>query len=378
MHILAAVAGFAILLIILGDAFEAIVLPRRVTRRLRYTRLFYQRTWRPWRKVAGVIRTPRRRETLLSIFGPLSLILLLLSWALWLILAFALLQWAGGPRLSNEMPRGFGEALYFSGTTFTTLGLGDVKPTTATARFLTVWEGGTGFGFLALVIGYLPVIYQAFSRRETQISLLDARAGSPPSAVELLRRHVEARSLNQIEPLLHDFERWSAEILESHISYPVLAYFRSQHANESWVGALTIILDVSSLLIVGIDGIRCPQAQLTFAMARHITVDLAQVLQAPPLLGKDDRLPPVELARLQQVLGGIGLPLSVRPDAVNELTELRRMYEPYLIALARHLVLDVPGWFPRPGAPDNWQTSAWEHAARRIPPADSAVPDDHL
>src|SRR5262249_53222577 len=163
---------------------------------------------------------------------------------------FALLHWAFGSRIqtANAHP-GFGFVLYFSGTTFFTLGLGDITPLSTAARVLTVAEGGTGFGFLGIVIGYLPVIYQAFSRREVNISLLDARAGSPPSAAELLRRHSQGHQLESLQQLLHDWERWSAELLESHLSYPVLAYFRSQHNNQSWLSALTTMLDTSALVI---------------------------------------------------------------------------------------------------------------------------------
>ncbi len=130
----------------------------------------------------------------------------------------------------------FPTCLYLSGTTFVTLGLGDIVPQSPVERFLVVIECGIGLGFLALILSYLPVIYQAFSRREVNIVLLDARAGSPPTAAELLRRHSGPRGLDALQQLLHDWERSAADILESHISYPAVCYFRSQHANESWLG----------------------------------------------------------------------------------------------------------------------------------------------
>src|SRR5262249_35490875 len=145
------------------------------------------------------------------------------------------------------------------------------------ARVLVVTESGLGFGFLALVISYLPVIYQAFSRREVNIVLLDARAGSPPTAAELLRRHAGADGVEPLERLLGDWERSTADILESHVSYPVVAYFRSQHTNESWLAALTAILDACSLLLSCVENTSSRQARLTFAMCRHTVVDLAQL-----------------------------------------------------------------------------------------------------
>ena len=192
--------------------------------------------------------------------------------------------------------------LYLSGTTFFTLGLGDVVPRSTFARFLVVAESGFGFGFLAAIIGYLPFIYGAFGARETNITLLDARAGTPPTAGELLRRHSFPDGEEALEKLLEDWERWSAELLESHLSYPVLAYFRSQHDNQSWIASLTAILDTCALSIAGIEGACAKQAELTFAISRHAVVDLAQVFSASPHALPHDRLPPEDLLRLRTTL----------------------------------------------------------------------------
>ena len=132
-------------------------------------------------------------------------------------------------------------------------------------------------------MGYFPVLYGAFSRREVWISLLDARAGSPPTAAELMRRHSYEGAEQALSLLLVEWERWSAELLESHISYPLLCYFRSQHNNQSWISALTAVLDTSALLIAGVQGHEARQAQLTFAMARHALVDLAQIFPLAPV-----------------------------------------------------------------------------------------------
>ena len=171
-----------------------------------------------------------------------------------------------------------------------------------------VVEAGIGFGFLAIVIAYLPVLYQAFSRREVSISLLDARAGSPPSAGELLRRH--GQDMKELSQLLYDWERWSAELLESHLSYPVLGFFRSQHTNQSWLAALTAVLDTCAVVIAGVDGGPTRQAQLTFAMARHAVVDLAQIFMTAPRALAPDRLPPSSLIRLREVLAEAGVILQ--------------------------------------------------------------------
>src|ERR1700683_4393772 len=278
--------GLIIIWVVLLDAFETVVLPRRVTRHFKLTAWFYRRTWVPWQKIAHHIKTPSRQQGFLVHFGPLSLIMLLAFWASMLIFGFALLQFGiGGHEQLGKEPLTFGRIIYHSGETFFTLGYGDIVPTASLARALSGIEAGMGFAFLGVVIGYLPVVYASFSRREIQISMLDARAGSPPTAAELLVRLAgssENPAIDQIvlDAVLRHWERWWGEPLGSHISYPVFSFFRSQHSNESWLGALQTMLDVTSLIITGIEGIHPGQAKLTFAMARHAAVDLAQVVNA--------------------------------------------------------------------------------------------------
>ncbi len=255
MVVLAWIAALLLIVGALWDAFETIVLPRRVIRRLRLTRFFYAMSWAPWAAMARRLHGGRREE-FLSYYGPLALIVLLGVWALCLVVGFGLIQWALGSAVVVSLGgrSSFATDLYMSGTTFFTLGLGDVVPRTTFARAVTVVEGGTGFAFLALVIAYLPALNQSFSRRETGVSLLDARAGSPPTASEMFRRHGREPGMESLRQLLYDWERWSAEFLEGHLSYPVLAYFRSQHDNQSWLAALTAILDTSALVVAGVRG----------------------------------------------------------------------------------------------------------------------------
>jgi hypothetical protein len=321
------VLGTLLILVVLWDAFETIVLPRRVTRRLRLARLFYRYTWLLWTTFARSVPAGRRRENYLSFYGPLSLILLLCVWATGLIAGFAILQWGTGPGINSpDATGGFGGVFYFSGTTFFTLGLGDITPRTPIARAFTAIESGIGFGFLALVIGYLPLLNQSFSRREVNISLLDARAGSPPAASEMLRRHAQDHGMESLRQLLAEWERWSAEFLEIHLSYPVLAYFRSQHDNQSWLSCLTTIMDTSALVIAGIEDTGMSQSRLTFAMARHAVVDLSQVFQCAPRKPEYDRLPPADLARLREYLGANGVRLKKGSEVDRKLTELRNLF----------------------------------------------------
>jgi hypothetical protein len=353
-------AGLAIFLIVLWDAFEAIILPRRVTRKFRLARLFYRTTWRFWRFGTDLVPSPKTRERLYGYFGPLSLLVLVGVWALGLILGFGLMQYgAGSAVITNGGESHFLTDIYLSGTTFFTLGLGDVVPRSGIARALVVAEAGFGFGFLAAVIGYLPFIYGSFSRREVNISLLDSRAGTPPTAGELLRRHSYLHGKEALRELLKDWELWSAELMESHLSYPVLAYFRSQHDNQSWIASLTAILDTSALLMVGIEDACEKQAELTFAIARHAVADLSQVFGTPPKQLPHDRLPPEDLRRLREKLAQHDLILRTGEDADSRLHELRHMYEPYVYTLATYLNQNLPPWIPQKKGKDNWQTTAW-------------------
>jgi hypothetical protein len=372
------VAGSVLVLGIVWEAFEAIVLPRRVTRKVRLTRLFYRATWRLWSGLIGRLLSGKRRETFLAVYGPISLLILLSVWAGGLVAGFALLHAGVGSHLqSGNDPVTFATNLYMSASTFFTLGLGDVVPRTASARVLTVIEAGMGFGFLALVIGYLPVIYQAFSRREVSTVLLDARAGSPPTATEMLRRE-GPESPGTLQELLKDWERWSADVLESHISYPVLCFYRSQHNNQSWLAALTAVLDSSALVMAGVEKIAPHQAALTFAIARHTVVDLAQILSTPPRPPVEDRLPPADLVRIRGLLAAAGIVLT--PDAArgDRLFELRRTYEPYVNALSEYLMMPLPPWLAKKGGADNWQTSAWERISTGAPETvHTAILDEH-
>ncbi len=361
MHALAALAGAASILLALLDAFQTVILPRRASGRFRMTRLFYKATWAPWSWLARRPRTPRRRETLLWFYGPFSLVLLIALWALLLLFGYACLVYAAGSPLADPLiaQADFRSDLYISGTTLFTLGLGDVVPRSRLVRELLVLEAGLGLAFFAMLLGYFPVLYGAFSRREVNISLLDARAGSPPSAAELMRRHAFDGGPGALRQLLEEWERWAAELLESHISYPVLCYFRSQHTNQSWLSALCAVLDSCALVVASVEELPARQAQLTFAMARHAVVDLAQIFDLRPTTLPVDRLPAAKFKVLHDLLCQAGT--RVAPDAASleRLNAMRGMYEPYVAALGRYLGMTLP-LFVADGAPrrDNWQTVA--------------------
>jgi hypothetical protein len=367
MRVAALIAGLLFCLSAVLDAFQTIILPRRPVGRLRITILFYIVTWTPWSWIARHTRNPKVREQFYSMFGPGSLLLLLIVWALLLVTGFGLIFFGLRTPFADTMADASALArlrtdLYVSGTTLFTLGIGDVLPRSLAARALIVIESGTGLGFVALVIGYVPVLYSSFSRREVSVALLDGRAGSPPTSTELLRRHSFPGGQEALVVLLIEWERWSAEVLESHISYPILCYYRSQHDNQSWLSALTAMLDTCALLISVVPGTASRQAQLTFAMARHALVDLGHVFHlekceaAWRARGGPNRLPPEHFHQVCDSMQQVGLRLCGDPEAPARLHALRALYEPQAQALADYLGMSLPGWVPEPRAKDQWKT----------------------
>ena len=353
IKILVTLVGVGALLVVLQDAFEVMLLPRRVTRSLRFTRLYFRTVWAAWSGLAVRLSTGGRRESFLSIFGALSMVLLFVIWAALLITAFGLLEWSLQPAGAGSS---ISEQIYMSGVTFFTLGYGDVVPHSGGARLVTVMEAGTGIGFIAVVIGYLPVLYQLFSRREAHVIQLDGRAGSPPTAGTMLARHAEADCLDKLDELLREWEVWGSELLESHLSYPMLAYYRSQHDNQSWLAALACVMDTCALVLVGVDGMRPLQARMTFTMARQVVVEMARSFQIKPSrYDGGNRLDHDDFARLMSVFEQSGLAWSGGPRAEETLAALRATYEPLLDGLCQYLLLPLPGWTAGDDDADHWE-----------------------
>jgi Ion channel len=377
MSIPIVIVSLLLIVLLLQDSFETMLLPRRITRQYRFAPLFIKSSWKIWGAWARHTRSSKRRNTLLSLFGPLSILVLMSVWALGLIVGFALLHWALDTTLHTlGEDVGVSTYLYMSGVVFFTLGFGDVTPAHSLGRFLVVAESGIGFAFLAVLISYLPVLYQAFSHREVTISLLDARAGSPPTAAQLLIRISRDRNFALLDRFFEQWERWAAEVLESHVSFPVLSYYRSQHDNQSWLAAMTVILDTSALAIAGIKESSPYQAELTFAMARHAVVDLAQVYHVPPIQPAQDRMPPDRLRWLTDELRTAGIDVRDGEAVDRKLAELRVMYEPFVNALSLHFLLALPPMLPESPPVDNWQTSAWMRRTKGIGNLVQAEADD--
>lgn len=356
-----AILGVLLVLLVLWDTFETIVIPKLVERRFRLSTLYYRLVWQGWHAFTRLLPDGSIRTAALMSFGAFSLIFLFMVWGVVLVCGFALVHMGIGDLGAGE---GFAHYLYYSGVTFFTLGYGDMVAISDFGKLVAVVEAGTGFGFLAVVISYIPILYQAFSKREHFIMQMDSRFGSVPTSCEALRRYGGDGATRLMRELLRDAEKWSAEQLEGYLSYPILAFYRSQHETQSWLSALTAVLDLCSLVLAGVDPVEewekglVFQARATFAMGRHVIVDLSYVFDDPPAEHAASRLSPDERKRLKSVIEtAFG---DVRNDFDARLDEFRTMYEPYMIGLARDLNFVLPAWTATAGGSDNWQQTAWD------------------
>jgi hypothetical protein len=361
--LLTRLSGIAIVVMVLWDTFEVMLLPVPVKRSMRLVMIFLRLLWVSWSGFAQLWRPGHWRERTLGLFGPLSLVSLILIWIAGLILGFGLIILSLiAPKLSLL------QALFLSGATFFTLGVGsDILAVSSATKAASVLEAGCGLGFLALVIGYLPVLYQLYSRRETHVMMLDERAGSPPSALTLLERHAHGQTLEELDLLLREWERWSAELLESHMSYPMLSYYRSQFVNQSWLTATCAVLDTCALILVGLSGVKTFQARMSFAITRLAIAELIDLLGVPQVALGAVRLPSSEFETLRSSLEQVGLSF-VEPDAELRLAKFRATYEPFLGGLAKHLGLPLAEWVPQQEAErlDNWMNNYRGRVARHL------------
>lgn len=359
IRILVGILGGLMVALMLLEIFLAFLLPRRVKRDPTIVRSIFNYTWRPWRRLARMLPT-QAADTMLGIYGPFGVLLDLVLWVVTMMLGYACLQWAGGSHLVAGHTVDFGNDLYFSAATMAASAPAGLGAQTTFARVVQVIDAASGLAVIAIVIGYLPSLYQAFSRREATVSQLDARAGSPPSAGRLVIRSTQRDGWPALNRYLSSWETWVAELMETHLAYPVLAYFRSQHVNQNWLSAMCTVLDTCAFTIAAAPAGTVDSARFTYAIARHAVVDLSYSFHVEPSTPLVDRLPIEDLRELLRQLHEAGVePAEPEEQIRMRLQRMRNSYEPYIFALGERLELGLPMWLAPESPTDNWRTTEW-------------------
>lgn len=344
LNILSAALGIAVIGITLTDVFQSVVVPRAVGRRFRISFAVWRALWYVWPKVGWRFYADDagRREDFFALFAPFMLILLLGLWAGLLIFGFGLVLWAmrAGVTPANAT---FGTMLYYAGTTMLTIGFGDVVARNGLPRFVSVLAALSGLGFVSILTAYLFAIFGSFQRRETFVVTVGARGGAPPSGVNLLAIAGYSETHEDFPSLMMDAQQWAAGVMEGHLAYPVLAYFRSSHDDQSWIGTLGTLLDAATLAMTTIDGVRNGQARIFYSVGRHAARDLANYFQ----VGAAQETVGIEQAEFERAcdrLAAAGYTIRDRNEAWRRFSGLRSGYAGRLNLLAAFFQIPPLQW----------------------------------
>ncbi len=340
LDVLAALAGAALVLTSLGDLFQSVVVPRSVGSRFRASPRISRYGWRWWRERALGIADAERREDTLAVFAPTLLVSLLAYWVLSEVLGYGLLFWAlrGGLRPVPEL----GGAIYFAGASLLTIGYGDIAPTEWYTRALALVAAAGGLATFAIVTTFLFQTFAAFQRREAFVVTISERTGAPPSGVEFVRTHAKLRMMGDVGPILREAQLWIAEVMETHLAYPVLTYFRSSHDDESWVGTLGAILDATTLLITTVDLDHRGQAEITARLGTHLVRDFSGFFRLPP--SEEAGVERQEFVAAYETLRDLDVPLHPLDEAWTAFSAKRAAYAAPLDAMARWWRIPPARW----------------------------------
>ena len=335
------VGGLFILLVVFFDLFESVILPRPAVGKFGVVKYFLRAMWIVWRWVGVRSKRPARRESRLAAFGPTAVLTMFALWAAAIVVGYALILDGHSAGL-HPMPRTFGASLYFSATTLVPLSYGDVLPVDAAARVTTVAESATGIIVAALVITLLFSLYQAFQDREKLVVTLDAMAGAPPSGAQILETAAERGMRRELERTFDDWRRWAAAVLESHLAYPILFFFRSSHDNEAWLNSFGAVMDAASLVVSTVDDDAEGPARLMLTVGNHLVDDMTWYFSF-----QRSTEPYVEREEFDQALARLTSAGYLCPNhepAWNEFVRLRSRYAYPLNLMARRLAIIPAQW----------------------------------
>jgi hypothetical protein len=343
LDILAALAGLAIIVMTLSDVFQSVVMPRAVGRRYRVSSYIWRVMWFLWPRAAWRLYPDSdRREEFLAVFAPFTLLFVTGFWVMLLVLGFGLLLWT---MRGEIMPpnQSFGTMLYFAGTSFLTIGFGDVVGRGGLPRLVTFMAGLAGLSFLSILTAFLFAVFGSFQQRETFVVTVAARAGAPPSGVNLLAIAGYSQTNEYLPLLMIDAQRWAAAVMESHLAYPQLAFFRSSHDDQSWVGTLGTLLDAATLIMTTIDGVSEGQARIFYNVGRHAARDLSNYFNVG-ITQQNVGIERDEFEHACERLAAAGYALRDRDQAWMRFSGLRASYAPRLGRLAQYFEIPPLQW----------------------------------
>ncbi len=343
MEAVAFAAGLFLIALASWDLFETVVVPRPTPGWFRIGRYLVRGSWRVLRALRDG-RPGRSYDTLLGLFAPAATVGLLFAWLATLIVGYGLILFALRDEL-RPVPPDLGSAIYFAATSLLTLGFGDIVAAEAPARILVTTAAIGGLGAVALVVTFLFSLYGSYQRREVQVVTLQAAAGAPPSAVALLETYAQLGLVERIPELFVDWQRWAVEVLDSHVAYPLLGYFRSSHDNLSWISALGSILDAASLVLTSVSGIPRGEAKLFKRVGTHLVEDIYNLgfhAGAQSTVDRSDF--EAACGRLEQA----GYRLTPTEAAWPAFEAARATYAPRLEAMARYWATPATSWLGDP------------------------------
>lgn len=344
--LLEAGVGMALIGLVLWDIFQTVVLPRPSPTRIRLARNLVGLSWPLWRWRALRKLTTIEQEKILGTYAPATVLILLIAWIAIMVFGFGLVLYA--LREGLEPAPDFGSSMYFAGTSVLTIGFGDITASHGLARVVSVIAGGLGLGILALGITYLFSLYASFQRREILVVRLEARAGAPPSGVALLEAYGADELRHDLAPFFGEWEAWAAEVLDTHVAYPILPYFRSSHDNVSWVSSLGAVLDASALVLTTVERGPTGAAHMIQRVGGHFVEDLANLFgwrrTDNPLVARS------EFDEARERLARAGWKLRDAENSWRSFVEMRSEYATRLNEMALYWVTPPALWIGDRGA----------------------------
>ena len=362
--------GALIVVATLYDVFQSVVMPRPAVGRIRLSVTLVVNGWSVWRRLAQRPRKLQTREATLAAYAPMAVVGLLILWAFFLILGYALI-YTGLHDGLRPQPGSFGAVLYFSTGRLLAFQVGGIEAIGTTAQVLTGIEAASGFGLFALVISLLFSLFSSFQRRETAVVALDALAGAPPSGVQLLETCARDGMPEQLATTFEQWRMWTVDVLESHLSYPLLFYFRSSHDNEAWPNSFGAVMDAATLVLTTVDGGPVGHARLMHKVGAHLVADMRHYYRSD-YQTEVEAVPGVERDEFVEACGRLkqaGYQIREIDKAWGEFSAMRSRYATWLNLTTKGL--DVP---PAPWMGDRSYLPHRERGPRARAPGRSRQP----